>query len=115
MTAAAGAFVREPARDVPVIARPDVLVAGGGSAGIAAACAAARHGADTLLIDANGFLGGTLTCVTLGGFCGTHAIIDDQRLGRVVGGLYLEVEERLAAKDAILPPRRHGKIIGVPY
>ena len=109
------ATVREPARDVPVIARPDVLVAGGGSAGMAAACAAARAGADTLLIDANGFLGGTLTSVTLGGFCGTHAIVDDERLGRVVGGLYLEVEERLAARDAILPPRRHGKIIGVPY
>lgn len=115
MSAWVGDSVREPARDVPVIARPDVLVAGGGSAGIAAACAAARQGAQTLLIDANGFLGGTLTSVTLGGFCGTHAIVDEERLARVVGGLYLEVEERLAAREAILPPRRHGKIVGVPY
>jgi FAD-dependent oxidoreductase family protein len=115
MSASPCGFVREPARDVPVIARPDVLVAGGGSAGLAAACAAARLGADTLLIDANGFLGGTLTGVTLGGFCGTHAIVDGDRLGRVVGGLYLEVEQRLASRDAILPPRRHGRIIGVPY
>jgi len=105
----------EPARDVPVYAEPDVLVVGGGAAGLSAACAAARAGADTLLIDAYGFLGGTLTLVTLGGFCGTHAIIDDERLGRTIGGLYLELEERLSRLDGLLEPRRHGKIIGVPY
>lgn len=107
--------IHEAARELPVYAEPDVLVIGGGSAGMMAACAAARAGADTLLIDAYGFLGGTLTLVTLGGFCGTHAIIDDQRLGRTVGGLYLELEERLLSRDAILEPRRQGKIIGVPY
>ena len=112
---APAATIREVARSTPVIARPDVLVVGGGSAGIAAACAAARAGADTLLIERYGFLGGTLTAVTLGGFCGTHAVIDDGRLGRVVGGLYLEVERRLAARDAVRPPKRHGRIVGVPY
>lgn len=110
-----GAAIREAARSTPVIARPDVLVVGGGSAGIAAACAAARAGADTLLIERYGFLGGTLTAVTLGGFCGTHAVIDDERLGRVIGGLYLEIEERLAARDALSAPKRHGRIVGVPY
>lgn len=107
--------IREPARDLPVLAEPQVLVVGGGAAGIAAACAAARAGADTLLIERYGFLGGTLTAVTLGGFCGTHAIVDDTRLARVIGGLYLELEDRLRARDAISPPRRHGKILGVPY
>ncbi|MBK7333462.1 MAG: FAD-dependent oxidoreductase [Betaproteobacteria bacterium] len=53
---AASATIREVARSTPVIARPDVLVVGGGSAGIAAACAAARAGADTLLIERYGFL-----------------------------------------------------------
>lgn len=107
--------VREPAREIPVIAEPDVLVVGGGSAGIAAACAASRAGADTMLIDAYGFLGGTLTLVTLGGFCGTHTVLDEERLGRVIGGLYLELEERLAAVHGILAPKRHGRIVGVPY
>jgi hypothetical protein len=107
--------VREPARDIPVVAAPEVLVVGGGSAGIAAACAAARAGADTMLIEAYGFLGGTLTLVTLGGFCGIHAVLDEEHLGRVVGGLCLELEARLAASDAILPPKRHGRIVGVPY
>ncbi len=107
--------LREPARSTPVVARPDVLVVGGGSAGIAAACAAARTGADTLLIERYGFLGGTLTAVTLGGFCGTHAVIDDERLGRIVGGLYLDLEDRLRARHAVSPPKRHGRIVGVPY
>jgi flavin-dependent dehydrogenase len=107
--------IREPARDVPVVAEPDVLVVGGGPAGIAAACAAARAGADTMLVESYGCLGGTLTIVTLGGFCGIHAVVDDERLGRVVGGLCLELEDRLAKVDAIRPPKRHGRIVGVPY
>jgi O-acetyl-ADP-ribose deacetylase (regulator of RNase III) len=107
--------LREPARDVPVIAEPAVLVVGGGPAGFAAACAAAREGADTLLVEGYGCLGGTLTVVTLGGFCGIHAVVDDEHLGRVVGGLCREIEERLEAVDSICPPRRHGRIVGVPY
>lgn len=106
---------REPARDLPVISEPDVLVVGGGPAGLAAAFAAARSGAKTLLIERYGFLGGTLTAVTLGGFCGAYAIVDEERLARVVGGVYLELEERLAARNAISAPKRHGKILGVPY
>lgn len=108
-------WICEPARQIPVVDAPDVLVIGGGAAGMAAACAAARAGADTLLIERSGCLGGTLTSVTLGGICGTHAVIDATRLGRVVGGLYLELEDRLRHRDAMLAPRRHGRIIGVPY
>ena len=105
----------EPERRTPVIGEPEVLVVGGGAAGIAAACAAARSGADTLLIERFGFLGGTLTAVSLGGFCGTHAIVDDSRLARVVGGLYLDLEDRLGVRSAISPPVRQGRILGVPY
>lgn len=105
----------EPQRRTPVIGEPEVLVVGGGAAGIAAACAAARSGASTLLIERFGFLGGTLTAVTLGGFCGTHAIVDDARLARVVGGLYLDLEDRLRQRSAVSDPVRQGRILGVPY
>ena len=53
--------VHEPARDVPVVARADVVVCGAGPAGVAAALAAARTGARTVLIEAQGCLGGVWT------------------------------------------------------
>ena len=43
--------LRFPSEDVAVAAEVDVVVAGGGSAGCAAALAAAREGARTCLID----------------------------------------------------------------
>lgn len=49
----------EPAKEVPV-RHVDVVVAGGGSAGLVAAIAAARQGAKTLLIEAKGYTGGTI-------------------------------------------------------
>ncbi|MFA6293447.1 MAG: FAD-dependent oxidoreductase [Victivallales bacterium] len=48
----------EPARSVPVLGHWDVVVCGGGAAGCAAAIAAARLGAKTLLIEKDGYLGG---------------------------------------------------------
>lgn len=51
---------------IPVADTVDVLVCGGGVAGIAAAVAAARSGARTLLIERAGFLGGTATGSAMG-------------------------------------------------
>ncbi len=51
----------------------DVLVCGAGSGGCSAAIAAAECGADVMLIDQNGFFGGTLVMSMTGGFCGIYA------------------------------------------
>ncbi len=56
-----GVTITEPAREVPIVAQADVVVAGGGPAGIAAARAAARRGADTVLLERYGHLGGQAT------------------------------------------------------
>jgi hypothetical protein len=106
--------VREPARDIPVIAEPDVLVAGGGAAGIAAAVAAAQSGASVLLLERWGFLGGTLSAVTLGGFCGIWTATPE-RLIPVVGGLFNEFTDRLKQRDGITAPRRWMKVAALPY
>ena len=44
--------------DLPIWKEADVLVIGGGPAGIAAAVCAARHGAHVILCEQNGYLGG---------------------------------------------------------
>ena len=51
----------EPARDLPLREDADVIVCGGGPAGIAAAITAARAGARTRLFEAHGCLGGIWT------------------------------------------------------
>lgn len=51
----------EPAKEVPVAEETDVLVAGGGPAGVAAAVAAARTGARVRLLEVHGCLGGVWT------------------------------------------------------
>ena len=48
-------------RAIPVVGRYDVVVCGGGPAGIGAAVAAAENGAKTLLVERFGFLGGMAT------------------------------------------------------
>ena len=56
--------IREPARDIPVFRRCQVLVVGGGPAGCAAAASAAQMGGETMLVERYGHLGGMST----GGF-----------------------------------------------
>ena len=58
--------VRLSEQTIPIAAHVDVLICGGGVAGTAAAVAAARNGAKTLLIERAGFLGGTATGSAMG-------------------------------------------------
>ncbi len=61
----------EPAREVPVVADVDVLVVGGGPAGVGAAVGAARTGASVFLVEENGGFGGMWTqglVITLAGY-----------------------------------------------
>ena len=53
--------ITEPQREIPVRAEVDVLVVGGGPAGIMAARAAAGKGLRVMLIESRGYLGGNLT------------------------------------------------------
>ncbi len=53
--------IDEPARRLQVIEEAEVVVAGGGPGGVAAAIAAAREGADVLLVERYGYLGGLAT------------------------------------------------------
>lgn len=107
--------VHEPARRTPVLARAQVVVLGGGPSGIAAATAAARAGADTLLIERYGFLGGMGTAAGVTSFCGFWANHHGE-LVRIVGGVGAEVLARLETREALRAPHSiFGKTLAQAY
>lgn len=110
--------------DIPVIAEPEVLVVGGGSAGIAASVAAARTGARTMLIERYGFLGGTSTAALVGPMMTSFSTEGHQR---VVGGIFQEMVDRMVALGGAVDPAtipevgpyggfiRHGHLHVTPF
>jgi hypothetical protein len=92
--------ISEAARETPVLTETEVLVVGGGAAGTAAAIAAARTGADTMLVERHGALGGLAT----GGLITLLLTLDDGHGRQVVRGLCQEVTERLTARGAAYAP-----------
>ena len=88
--------ITEERREIPVSREVDVVVAGGGPAGIGAALAAARTGAKTILVEQFGCLGGVATT-------GLHTHIctlkDAGGKNFIVGGIARELSDRLIEKD----------------
>jgi len=100
--------VREEARDTAVFAEADVLVAGGGMAGCAAALAAARAGAETILLERNGCLGGVATATLMANIGNRYMVADGTQVVRGIAG---EIVDRLVERKAASPNwRRHGGI-----
>jgi hypothetical protein len=89
----------------------DVIVAGGGSAGVAAAVAAAREGADVLLVEQAGCLGGASTMRNVVTYCGLYTLADEPE--RAVGGIADEVTDRLATLEALSAITRHRGVFVV--
>ncbi len=79
---------------LPRFDRCQVLVVGGGTAGSAAAITAARAGADTLVVEQHGCLGGTMTLSLVTPMMANH--LDGENLSR---GLNLEILQRAAELD----------------
>jgi FAD dependent oxidoreductase len=100
---AAPNVIREPAREIPVRGEYDVVVLGGGPAGIAAATAAGALGRRTLLVERYGFLGGMGTAAGVTNFCGLHANVHGE-VRQVVHGVADELLARLARLDGLNAP-----------
>ena len=100
-----GRTISEPARSTPVLGEFDVVVLGGGPAGIAAAVAAGRAGRSTLLIERYGFLGGMGTAAGVTNFCGLHANVHGQ-VRQVVHGVADDLLARIARLGGFNEP--HG-------
>jgi hypothetical protein len=107
--------VEEPARQVPLYGAFEVVVLGGGPAGIAAAAAAARSGRRTLLVERYGFLGGMGTAAGVTNFCGLHANVHGE-MRRVVKGIASDFLTRIDHLGGLNRPHLVlGKILAQAY
>lgn len=88
--------ITEAMKEVPVLCEADVVVVGGGAAGIGAALGAGRTGAKTILLERFGNLGG---CQTLT-FNHSFSFIDD----RIQGGIIQEIIDKLKEGGAMYEP-----------
>lgn len=110
-----GDTLTEAGRDVPVLGPFDVVVLGGGPAGISAAAAAACNGARVLLAERYGFLGGMGTAAGVTNFCGLHANVFGE-IRQVVHGVADDLLMRMRRLDGLNEPHLVlGKIHAQAY
>lgn len=84
--------VIEAAREVPIVASYDVIVAGGGVSGVSAALGAARAGARTLVVERSGCFGGVATAGLMASISNRYFTADGRQ---ILGGPAVEIVERL--------------------
>ena len=107
--------VHEAKRHTPVLAEVEVLVLGGGPAGIAAAASAAAAGRKVLLVERYGFLGGMGTAAGVTNFCGLHANVHGE-MKRVVHGVADELLQRIDALGGLNEPHAiFGRTLAQAY
>ena len=107
--------IEEPARQIPIYGEYEIVVLGGGPAGIAACVAAARAGRRTLLIERYGFLGGMGTAAGVTNFCGLHANVHGE-MRRVVQGIASDLLARIDRLGGLNAPHLVlGKILAQAY
>jgi hypothetical protein len=107
--------ITEPSRQTPVFGEYDVVVLGGGPAGIAASVAAARAGRSTLLVERYGFLGGMGTAAGVTNFCGLHANVHGD-IRQVVHGVADDLLSRIDRLGGLNTPHNlFGKTVAQAY
>jgi len=94
--------VREPEREIPVMATTDVVVCGGGGAGMCAALAARQLGASVLLVEYGGCLGGLATAGLVTHLHGFKSWVEPYELA--VGGIPLRFVQEMQAQGGVNEP-----------
>lgn len=91
--------IKEAAREAPIVDRSDVVVVGGGPAGLSAAVSAARNGASVTLLERYPYLGGLASG-------GMVLVLDDMHNDTevTVRGICMEMIERMSAWNLCVTP-----------
>ncbi|WP_028116479.1 FAD-dependent oxidoreductase [Ferrimonas senticii] len=105
----------EQGHQLPVLAHVDVLVVGGGSAGVAAATTCGRQGLKTMLIEKYGFCGGAAVAGLSGTICGLYTATDEGEPQQVVFGFAEEFRQALLQRGGLTEPQRYGKTYTVTH
>ena len=95
--------------------RTDVVVIGGGSAGIAAAVAVAEEGNTIILIEKNNFLGGLATGAEVGTLCGLYAYSKNSIAEYVVSGFVKNFAEEIKKRSQTEPLSNNIGLHYLPY
>ncbi len=107
--------ITEPAKELPIYGEYEVVVLGGGPAGLAAATSAANNGMSVLLIERYGFLGGMGTAAGVTNFCGLHANVHGE-IRQVVHGVADDLLARMSELGGLNAPHLiFGKIYAQAY
>jgi hypothetical protein len=98
-------------RRAPIALETDILVVGGGAAGVAAAVTAARQGLQVVLLERYGFCGGGAVAGLSGTICGMYEASNDPyaRPNQIVHGFLDEFVQHLSDRGGLTPPVRYGK------
>ncbi|MBA4741841.1 MAG: FAD-dependent oxidoreductase [Azoarcus sp.] len=89
----------------------DVLVVGGGAAGVAAAVTAARQGLKVLLLERYGFCGGGAVAGLSGTICGLYEAAESDTAAprQIVFGFADEFVRTMSARNGLTGPVRYGR------
>lgn len=98
-----------------IVHHTDIVVLGGGSAGIAAAVAASRKGLKVTVVERNAFLGGKATAAEVGTVCGLYHFSRNEEAEYIVNGFAKEFAETLKERSGTKPLHNAEGLHYLPY
>lgn len=104
--------------EYPIVDEVEVLVAGGGPAGVAAAETASRHGNDVLIVEKYGFFGGAAVAGLSGTICGLFQGSEDPSSNepkQIVYGFADRFYQEMKKNNGVTKPKIYGNNYLVPH
>lgn len=108
-------LLKEKSREIPILKEVDVVVVGGGPAGVATATTAGEQGMKTLIIERNGFFGGANVSGNSGTIGGLYSSTEKGELQQIVYGFAGRFADRLREKGGLIGPVNFGHTALAPH